>query len=432
MPKKKDVAKSNHVTKDKSEDIAKVKPIAKSKKKAKQQTTAKKSKRTKSSNNKHINYATLSRGLFIVCIILITIFFYIKLAVDEAERKELAQLSIETESQIDSKNEDSKKINSKSILKQDGMQHTQEKQNNIDVNKSNFPKKENKKQTTQHSQKTAKKKLSKDILPNTQKIQEQNINTKKTDLHKNSDKKNINSKNDLVALTPPIKELPELPKKGTLIFVFDDAGHNLEQLKFFLNLPFQCTIAVLPHLAKSVEAAKQIRAAGKEVILHQPMQAFDLNIDPGPGAIKPKMLPDEIRKILSENVAEIAPIAGMNNHEGSLITSDESMIKTVLEFCQEKGIYYLDSRTSSKTVVAQTAKKINFPIWERAVFLDNEKTMEHFKKQIAAGLEIASIKGSAIMIGHVFSPDLAILLKEMYPALIEEGYNFSSISKMKK
>lgn len=143
----------------------------------------------------------------------------------------------------------------------------------------------------------------------------------------------------------PIQDLPELPSKGKLIFVFDDAGHNLEQLQYFLDLPFPCTIAVLPKLPNSRETARRIRAAGKELILHQPMQALNPNINPGDGAVKPGMDREEIKKIVASNVEEIGPIAGMNNHEGSLITSDEKAMEAVLELCREKNIYFLDSRT---------------------------------------------------------------------------------------
>ncbi|EMB30992.1 hypothetical protein HMPREF9727_00677 [Treponema denticola MYR-T] len=229
----------------------------------------------------------------------------------------------------------------------------------------------------------------------------------------------------------PIQDLPELPSKGKLIFVFDDAGHNLEQLQYFLDLPFPCTIAVLPKLPNSRETARRIRAAGKELILHQPMQALNPNINPGDGAVKPGMDREEIKKIVASNVEEIGPIAGMNNHEGSLITSDEKAMEAVLELCREKKIYFLDSRTSSKSVVPQVAKKLNMNIWERAVFLDNKKDKAYMKKQIIEGLEIASQRGEAIMIGHVFTVDLAILLKEMYSDLTQEGYTFSTISKSK-
>ena len=45
------------------------------------------------------------------------------------------------------------------------------------------------------------------------------------------------------------------------------------------------------------------------------------------------------------------------------------------------------------------------------------------------GVNIANKKGSAIMIGHVWSSEvLPDILKEMYPLLKEKGYIFTTVS----
>ena len=80
----------------------------------------------------------------------------------------------------------------------------------------------------------------------------------------------------------------------------------------FLRLPFPVTIAVLPGLEYSRSAAERARAAGKEVILHQPMQAVNLSYDPGPGAIRQGMNGDEIRAIVRKNLDEVGPVKRNN------------------------------------------------------------------------------------------------------------------------
>jgi len=228
---------------------------------------------------------------------------------------------------------------------------------------------------------------------------------------------------------------PEKPRKpapyaGNLTFVFDDAGHNLDQLEYFLRLPFPCTIAVLPGLRYSSESARRIRKAGKQVILHQPMQSVDLHINPGPGAVTPGLSAEQIKNIVRKNLEEIWPVAGMNNHEGSLMTADEAAMSAVLDVVAEKHIFFLDSRTTARSVVAKVAKEKNMAVWERAIFIDNDKSRAAMETQIKKGLSIARQKGSAIMIGHVFTIELAELLTEMYPALIEEGFSLSEIAQV--
>ena len=231
------------------------------------------------------------------------------------------------------------------------------------------------------------------------------------------------------AAPPPKRPFP-IKHRGTLIFIFDDAGHNLKQLEPFLKLPFPCTIAVLPGLEYSREAARRVRAAGKEAILHQPMQAINLSMDPGPGAITQGMSPDQIKATIRKNLAEVGPVSGLNNHEGSLITANRKAMEAVLAVTREKGIYFLDSRTNAATQAPAIAREMKMTIWERAVFLDNAQDRESIEEAVTGGLKIAEKKGAAIMIGHVWSADLADVLIEMYPELISQGYSLSTIARI--
>ena len=373
-----------------------------------------------------INYTGAIAGFLAVCVIMLAVFLFIIPSVknkDETTNK--TQIAKEQEKIEEEKPKTTEKPPIESKAKDKRTEKTKEAETQAS---KNLPK-EAAKKTLHDKPKEIEKPEAKNQPKESEKAGREN-KAKKPENPIITDKPKPQEQEPDVSAYP-IQDLPELPSKGKLIFVFDDAGHNLEQLQYFLDLPFPCTIAVLPKLPNSRETARRIRAAGKELILHQPMQALNPNINPGDGAVKPGMSREEIKKIIASNVEEIGPIAGMNNHEGSLITSDEKAMEAVLELCKEKNIYFLDSRTSSKSVVPQVAKKLNMNIWERAVFLDNKKDKAYMKKQIIEGLEIASQRGEAIMIGHVFTVDLAILLKEMYSDLTQEGYTFSTISKSK-
>jgi len=216
---------------------------------------------------------------------------------------------------------------------------------------------------------------------------------------------------------------------GTLVFVIDDAGNNLRELDPFLRIPGPLTIAVLPGLPYSAEAARRIRAAGKEVILHQPMEAIGAQ-NPGPGAIYSGMGEEEIRSILTRNVAEVGPVTGINNHQGSKISMDGEIAEIILKFCAEQGIFFLDSRTTAETVFPVFARRLGMKIAERDVFLDNEQDKNAMLRYITGGLARAQRNGSAIMIGHVWSPDLAPLLAEQFPILTIQGYTIKTVSDM--
>ncbi len=223
---------------------------------------------------------------------------------------------------------------------------------------------------------------------------------------------------------------PAAKNNAQLIFVFDDGGQNLSQLSPFLKLPFPITVAVLPQLAHSREAANQIRDSGNEVILHQPMQAVNASVNPGPGAIKPDMTESQIISTLFQNITELGPIAGMNNHEGSAITADAEKMAVVMKMCSQEGIYFLDSRTNSETQVPYVAQALGYSWYERNIFLDNEKTNANALKELRKGLDLANKNGSVIMIGHIWSADfLPAFLQDVYPELKAKGYTFSLVSK---
>lgn len=224
-------------------------------------------------------------------------------------------------------------------------------------------------------------------------------------------------------------DFPLAKNHAQLIFVFDDGGQNLAHLESFLKLPIPITIAVLPRLVHSVESAQKIRNSGNELILHQPMQALNSKVNPGPGAITPQMSEDEIIATLFYNINEIGPIAGMNNHEGSAITANAEKMAIILKMANEEGIYFLDSRTNSETKVPYVANLMGYSYYERNIFLDNEKTNENALQELKKGLAIANKNGSVIMIGHIWSASfLPDFLLEVIPELQEKGYTFCTVS----
>ena len=240
---------------------------------------------------------------------------------------------------------------------------------------------------------------------------------------------NIPASVGLPAVPPEQPPKPKPRQQGTLVFVIDDAGNNLQELEPFLRFPGPLTIAVLPGLPHSAEAARRIRAAGKEVFLHQPMEAIGGQA-PGPGAIYAGMDTAEIVDVLNKNIAEIGPVAGMNNHQGSKVTMDQQIMETVLAFCREQGICFLDSRTTAETAVPAAARNLGMKIGERAVFIDNEQDRLSMDRSIEGGLTRASQRGNAVMIGHTWSPELAPLLAGLYQDFIAQGYVLATASKL--
>lgn len=297
--------------------------------------------------------------------------------------------------------------------------------------------------TSQKQNADSKKNPAKSI-ENTNKIQTENKNIQKTKPEienknktvenlekskKNEQIQNKEKKQDLPFLIPPAQN------GATLVFVIDDAGMNAEYTKRYASLPFPLTIAVLPKLLHSKDCAYIVRSSGKELILHQPMQSLNHNLDPGPGKISVDMSFSQISSIINENLAEIGPgVKGLNNHEGSEVTEDVLRIGAVLDVCLENKIYFLDSRTTANTKAPQAAIERDMTIFEKSgPYIDNIVSREAMLKEIYKSLEAANKNGSAIVIAHVdkSAEILPKLLEQMYPYLLKAGYRFATPSTLR-
>lgn len=378
---------------------------------------------------------------------------------NKKEKSTVAEKTIENTSPFFSDSDSSPAENDKSKKKSLSTQEIKpEKKDDIKPAQKSTQKSDGKKPSTvaktESSQKTQELKIESSSKPPAQNTESSSKARDKSAESKSTEQKNtqpVESKSVATVKVPepeikPVEKPTPTPEKtlpakssfnfpaavnnAQLVFVFDDGGQNLDHLKKFLALPFPITVAVLPQITHSRESAEMVRKSGNELILHQPMQALNAKVNPGPGAITPDMTEDEIMTVLFQNITELGQIAGMNNHEGSAITADAEKMSIVLKTASENGIYFLDSRTNSESKVPYVASELGYSYYERNIFLDNTKKRADILAELTKGLGIANKNGVAIMIGHVWSADvLPDLLKEIYPELKQKGYTFTTVSK---
>lgn len=214
-----------------------------------------------------------------------------------------------------------------------------------------------------------------------------------------------------------------------LVVVIDDVGYNVDGLKPFLNIPVPITFAVLPRLDYSTETARLVRDAGQELILHLPMESQN-GQDPGPGTLRSNMSGDELMREIERNAASVPGIIGINNHMGSKGTEDTRIVREVLDYARRDSLFFLDSRTSAQTVVPEVARDMNIEILERDIFLDNSQDAGYIMEALDKGKAVARDQGHAVLIGHVWTEELAEILLENYPFIMDEGFDFATLSSI--
>jgi polysaccharide deacetylase 2 family uncharacterized protein YibQ len=215
------------------------------------------------------------------------------------------------------------------------------------------------------------------------------------------------------------RPLPE-GREARMAIVIDDVGYSLKGLEQFLALPFPLAFSVLPDLPHSREAGRLIAAAGKELLVHLPMEPSS-GTNPGPGAVLTSQSDEEIRQLLEGSLERLPQAVGLNNHMGSLATADRRVMGVVLEFLRARGLFFLDSRTTADTLGPELAGRMGVSLLERTVFLDNENSAAYIEAALQHGVRAARLRGSAVLIGHVQNVELADELRRLLPGLAAEG-----------
>ncbi len=225
---------------------------------------------------------------------------------------------------------------------------------------------------------------------------------------------------------------PIIAETKQIAIVIDDVGYNLNNLDYFLEFPGPITFAVLPNLQHSKEAANKIEAAGKEVIIHMPMEAENSALDHGPGAIFVNMKDEEITELLDSALDSVPFAKGMNNHMGSRATTDLRIMNIVINFTKANDLFFLDSLTNSESVIDMVSEINQIPILKRNIFLDVNKDSESIKAQFDKGIEIAESTNPVIFIGHIQNINVINNLNELYPVLKENEIELTYLSELIK
>ena len=217
---------------------------------------------------------------------------------------------------------------------------------------------------------------------------------------------------------------------NSIVLVIDDFGYRNDAISDgFLNLPIPITCAVLPGHKQSSPIAKKAVGAGKEVIIHMPMQSSMTSLGEDEFKLKVGMTSQEIEWRLNEALKEIPEALGINNHQGSKATADGKVMAVVASVLKNKDKFFLDSRTSSKTVGESTMRSVGVLTARRHVFLDNDLSVEKISNQFDELVRISKKKGMAIGIGHVKGNTLKVLQKKI-PLLVDQGFDFKFLSQV--
>ena len=216
-----------------------------------------------------------------------------------------------------------------------------------------------------------------------------------------------------------------------IAIIIDDIGNNYAAGKRVINSSLQVTCSILPARPHSIKLARLAHQNGKEVMLHLPMQASKSE-QLGHGGLTSEMTKKEFTSTIEISIDAIPHAQGINNHMGSLLTSDTAYMEWLMQTIanRDENLFFVDSKTTVKTVAADAAQSYYIPSVRRDVFLDSIPNDKDFvKQQVQQLIKIAKQKGYALAIGHPHHATLSVLEQEL-SSLSEQDIQLVTVSEL--
>jgi polysaccharide deacetylase 2 family uncharacterized protein YibQ len=212
--------------------------------------------------------------------------------------------------------------------------------------------------------------------------------------------------------------------------VIDDFGYDGRLARRFLQIDAPLSFSVLPDGTFSKSIARRVLQAGRELMLHLPMEPKGYpEVDPGIGALLTEMTDMELLAALRKNLDSLPSIKGVNNHMGSRFCENEDKLRLVMRELKNRGLFFVDSRTTTGTQAYRIAQEEEVPSAERNVFLDNIQSPQAVRRQLKRLIQLAKLKGEAIGIAHPHEVTLKVL-KEDVPKFSSNGIELVPVSQL--
>lgn len=211
--------------------------------------------------------------------------------------------------------------------------------------------------------------------------------------------------------------------------IIDDLGNNLEYGQSIIRLPAKLTVAILPGTTYAKDLARLAARNNKEVMLHLPMQSVEHHKD-SPGTLSLHMTEKEFSRQLRSDLNSVPYIRGINNHMGSLLTRHPGHMSWLMDELSRRGdLYFIDSKTTRKSVTEKIAAEHQIPNLSRDFFLDPDEKENTLRNQFDRFIKKIKERGYALAIAHPYPKTIQFLqghLKE----LREQGITLLPVSKL--
>jgi polysaccharide deacetylase 2 family uncharacterized protein YibQ len=205
-----------------------------------------------------------------------------------------------------------------------------------------------------------------------------------------------------------------------LAIILDDLAGDSVVADAIFSLHYPLTVSILPNHPHSSEIAEHAHRRGFQVMLHLPMESVakeKAEIQ----ELRPGMTPKQISNLFNTMLGTVPFAMGVNNHQGSLATSDPRLMSELMPLLHAHKLFFIDSRTTADSFAYRAAQSAGVRSAFRNVpFLDDVPELGAIRRQLDLAAADAREKGEAIAIGHPHPATLRALA-EFLPQAQAEG-----------
>lgn len=211
--------------------------------------------------------------------------------------------------------------------------------------------------------------------------------------------------------------------------IIDDVGNNYHDGRAVVELPANLTIAILPGTSYAASLARLAARKDKEVMLHLPMQSVEHH-QHSPGTLDLHMTRKEFARQLHHNLSSVPYVRGVNNHMGSLLTRHPGHMSWLMhELSRHGGLYFVDSKTTAKSIADRIALEYQIPSMSRDFFLDPDDDPQTLKTQFNRFIDKILKSGHALAIAHPYPATIAFLRDNLH-RLEKHGIRLIPVSEL--
>ncbi|HEY1471455.1 MAG TPA: divergent polysaccharide deacetylase family protein [Candidatus Acidoferrum sp.] len=205
-----------------------------------------------------------------------------------------------------------------------------------------------------------------------------------------------------------------------LAIILDDVGSDPAAVDQIFALHYPLTLSVLPLHPHSTAIAEEAHRRGYQVMLHLPMESIGNEVAES-RELRVGMSSPQVSSDLGSMLGSVPYAAGVNNHQGSLATSNPPLMSELMPLLRQHRLFFIDSRTTAATVAFDAAERDGVPCAFRNVpFLDDVQEAGAIRRQLELAIRGAKEKGEAIAIGHPH-PETLQVFREMLPQVQAQG-----------